>query len=172
MMKKISVFITIILLLGTIDLFAVSEVSREDSTESYNWFNLDKEMNGIPGISTDKAYNELLKNKKSTSVIVAVIDGGVDINHEDLKGKVWINGDEIPGNGIDDDKNGFIDDINGWNFLGNAEGKNIKYENYEATRIYMKYNEKFSSADTINLAGNDLELFSLYKSAKKYTLKN
>ena len=166
-MKKISIFITTILLLGTVDLSAVSEVSREDSTESYNWFNLDKEMNGIPGISTDKAYNELLKNKKSTSVIVAVIDGGVDINHEDLKGKVWINGDEIPGNGIDDDKNGFIDDINGWNFLGNAGGKNIKYENYEATRIYMKYNEKFSSADTINLAGNDLELFSLYKSAKK-----
>ena len=167
MKRRSSIFVTAILLSGMIDLFAVNGVSREDSTEYYNWFNLDKEMNGIPGISTDKAYDELLVNKKSTSIIVAVIDGGVDINHEDLKGKVWINEDEVPGNGIDDDKNGFIDDIHGWNFLGNAEGKNIKYENYEATRLYHKYKDRFSTADTNNLKGDELELFRLYTRAKK-----
>jgi subtilisin family serine protease len=166
-MKKISVFITAFLLLGKIDLCAAYEGSREDSAEFYNWFNLDKEINGIPGISTDKAYDELLVNKKSTSVIVAVIDGGVDINHEDLRGKIWINEDEIPDNGIDDDRNGFIDDINGWDFIGGADGKNIKYENYEATRLYKKYKDRFSTADTINLTGHDLELFDLYKRAKK-----
>ncbi|HJX71608.1 MAG TPA: hypothetical protein VJ346_06640, partial [Bacteroidales bacterium] len=143
-MKKLLVYITAILLLTDVNVFSANAVNREDSTEYYNWFNLDHEMDGIPGISTDKAYNEFLKNKKSTTVIVAVIDGGIDINHEDLNGKVWINEDEIPGNGIDDDQNGFVDDVNGWNFLGGADGRNIKYENYEATRIYKKYKDRFS----------------------------
>ncbi len=158
---------TAIFLLATFSLYSAGNVGREDSTEYFNWFNLDKEANGIPGISTDKAYNELLINKKSTGVIVAVIDGGVDITHDDLQGKVWINEDEIPDNGIDDDHNGFIDDVHGWNFIGGAGGTNIKYENYEATRLYRKYKDRFSTADTINLTGNDLELFNLYRRARK-----
>jgi len=65
-----------------------------------------------------------------------VIDGGVDIDHEDLQGKIWVNEDEIPGNNIDDDNNGYIDDVHGWNFIGNKNGENLHYENYEFTRIY------------------------------------
>jgi subtilisin family serine protease len=87
----------------------------------------------IPGMSVDRVYAELLKGKKGKKVIVGVVDSGVDIDHEDLKSVVWTNKKEIAGNGIDDDKNGYIDDIHGWNFLGDA-GK----ENLEMTRILKK----------------------------------
>ena len=94
-----------------------------------NWYN-----GGGTGMQTEKAY-KILKDKKTTTVIVAVIDSGVDIEHEDLKGKIWINPNEIAGNGIDDDKNGYIDDINGWNFLGNSKGENVDQANLEKTRL-------------------------------------
>lgn len=170
-MKKITVYIFAFLLVPVCDIYASNHVGREDSTAYYNWFNLDLETDGIPGIGTDKAYDELLVNRKSTTVIVAVIDGGVDINHKDLKGKIWTNEDEIPGNGIDDDLNGFIDDIHGWNFLGGADGKNIRYENYEATRLYKKYKDRFSTGDTLKLTGNDLEMFRLYRRAREVHYK-
>ena len=101
-----------------------------------NWYNLDSHNDQILGASVEKAYRDLLINKQpKKTIIVAVIDGGVDINHEDLKDNIWINEDEIPGNNIDDDQNGYIDDINGWNFIGNSNGENIHYENLEFTRI-------------------------------------
>lgn len=102
-----------------------------------NWYNLDINDNQVLGASVNKTYQELLVNKKSKkTIIVAIIDGGIDINHEDLNGKIWINKGEIPNNNIDDDHNGYIDDINGWNFIGNSNGENINYENLECTRIY------------------------------------
>ena len=90
------------------------------------WSHLDLVKDSIPGMSVDKAYNELLKGKKSTKVIVGVIDSGVDIDHADLKGKIWTNTKEIAGNGIDDDKNGYIDDVHGWNFLGESNNENLE----------------------------------------------
>jgi cell wall-associated protease len=101
--------------------------------ELKRWSYLDLEKDTIPGMSVDKAYTELLKNKKSTTVIVGVIDTGVDINHEDLKSVIWTNKKEIPNNGKDDDKNGFKDDVHGWNFLGNSNNENL-----EMTRILKK----------------------------------
>jgi len=97
------------------------------------WSHLDLGKDSIPGMSVDRVYAELLKGKKGKKVIVGVVDSGVDIDHEDLKSVVWTNKKEIAGNGIDDDKNGYIDDIHGWNFLGDA-GK----ENLEMTRILKK----------------------------------
>ena len=97
------------------------------------WSHLDLLKDTVPGMSVDKAYAEILKGKKSTKIIVAVVDSGLDIDHEDLKGKIWVNKNEIPGNKIDDDKNGFVDDINGWNFLGEATNENL-----ELTRIVKK----------------------------------
>ncbi len=90
------------------------------------WSHLDLVKDSIPGMSVDKAYNELLKGKKSTKVIVGVIDSGVDINHDDLKSVIWTNKKEIPGNGIDDDKNGYADDVHGWNFLGESNNENLE----------------------------------------------
>jgi cell wall-associated protease len=115
-----------------------------------NWFNLDAANDKVNGVSTERTYNELLKWKKSTPVIVGVLDSGVDYMHEDLKEVMWTNTGEIPGNGIDDDKNGYIDDIHGWNFIGNKDGTNVSKDNLELTRVYKdlkaKYAEK-SEAD-------------------------
>ena len=97
------------------------------------WSHLDLVIDSIPGMSVDKMYAELIKDKKGVKVIVGVIDSGIDIEHEDLKSVVWTNKKEIPGNGIDDDKNGYIDDINGWNFLGDD-----LHETLEMTRIVKK----------------------------------
>lgn len=96
------------------------------------WSDLDLLKDTIPGMSVDRVY-ELLKDRKSTKVVVGVIDSGVDIEHPDLKAVVWNNPKEIAGNGIDDDKNGYIDDIHGWNFLGD-----IEHENMEFVRILKK----------------------------------
>lgn len=109
-----------------------------------NWYNLDLKKDGIMGISTEKAY-ELLKGRKSTTVIVGVLDGGVDYLHEDLKEVMWINEKEKAGNKKDDDNNGYIDDIHGWNFLGNANGENVQYDNLEMTRLIRKYEPKYIS---------------------------
>jgi len=129
-----------------------------------NWFNLDVVSDGYFGISTDQAYRELLKDRKAKQeIIVAVIDGGVDINHEDLKGKIWTNKKEIPGNGIDDDGNGYVDDVHGWNFIGSKAG-NLVYDNLELVRIYRKLSPKYkSTTSTKNLDSLGKEEFALYR---------
>ena len=100
----------------------------QESKEIVNWYN-----GKGPGMETEKAY-KMLKKRKSSTVVVAVIDSGVDIEHKDLQGKIWVNKDEIPKNGIDDDKNGYIDDVNGWSFLGNSKGENLNEANLEKTK--------------------------------------
>ncbi|WP_304201492.1 S8 family peptidase [Flavobacterium alvei] len=98
------------------------------------WSHLDIVKDTVPGMSVDRAYAELLKDRKSKKVIVGIVDSGVDIEHEDLKAVVWTNKKEIAGNGIDDDKNGYIDDIHGWNFLGDITKENIEYERIVANK--------------------------------------
>jgi subtilisin family serine protease len=128
-----------------------------------NWFNLDLLSDGYFGISTEKAYKELLGSRKPLKkVIVAVIDGGVDINHEDLKDNIWVNTKEIPGNGIDDDHNGYIDDVHGWNFIGSKAG-NLQYDNLELVRIYRRLNPKYKSTiKSTVLDSASKEEFALY----------
>ena len=60
-----------------------------------NWHNLDIKIDSIPGMSVERAYSELLNGKIGKKVVVAVIDAGIDINHEDIKDLIWINDDEI-----------------------------------------------------------------------------
>jgi len=123
----------------------LSEPLFQDSLQKApkNWFNLDYAKDGLMGVSTEKAYDELLKGRSTKTVVVAIIDSGVDIEHEDLKGNIWTNPNEIPGNGIDDDKNGYVDDIHGWNFLGGKDGRNVHHDTYELTRIYKKLKARF-----------------------------
>jgi cell wall-associated protease len=110
-------------------IIAVAKKNPLTDAQKNNWGHLDLIKDSIPGMSVDKAYN-FLKGKISVEVVVGVVDSGTDLNHEDLKDVAWVNTKEIIGNGVDDDKNGYIDDINGWNFLGN-----VYKENYEADRI-------------------------------------
>ena len=131
------------------------------------WSATDLATDTIPGMSVDKAYAELIPNLKGTNVIVAVIDSGIDIEHEDLKNVIWINRGEIPNNGIDDDKNGFIDDVHGWNFLGDIVGENLEF-----TRIVRRYDAKFNGKDITEISESDLETFDLYQKAKAEQNKN
>jgi len=139
-----------------------------------NWYNLDLTADGYFGISTEKAYKELLGDKKpKQNVIVAVIDGGVDINHEDLKDVLWTNKKETPGNGIDDDGNGYVDDVHGWNFIGSKNG-NLAYDNLELVRILREYGPKYvSTIRSTVLDSAQKEEYALYLKAnaefgKKY----
>ncbi|WP_055447320.1 S8 family peptidase [Lacinutrix mariniflava] len=109
-----------------IDTSPLKEAALTES-EAHNWGHLDLAKDTIPGMSVDKAYAEIIKGKKGKKVIVAVIDTGIDFNHEDLDGVIWTNKKEIAGNGIDDDKNGYVDDIHGWNFLGDGYDEQLEY---------------------------------------------
>ena len=119
-------------------LFKAQTTKRPD-----NWFNLDPTTDKVNGVSTERTYKELLKDKKATPIIVGVIDSGVDYTHEDLKEVMWSNPGEIPGNGVDDDKNGYIDDIHGWNFIGGKDGRNVDADNLEMTRLMRKLKPKY-----------------------------
>lgn len=122
------------------------ELFTQDSTASLkDWFLRDPETDKLQGMSVEKAYT-LLKGRPSKAVIVAVIDTGVDFNHEDLKDVMWVNEKEIADNGIDDDKNGYADDIHGWNFIGGKTG-NVKQDTYELTREYVRLKPKYENTD-------------------------
>ena len=124
--------------------FAVASFSQTSAakTKIHGWHLLDEEKDGYRGISLQKAY-DLLKGRKSTTVIVAVIDSGIDTAQEDLKANLWRNPGEINGNGIDDDKNGYIDDVYGWNFCGSKEGENLVRNSYEIARVYHGWKNEF-----------------------------
>lgn len=124
-----------------------------------NWYN-----QGGQGMFTEKAY-KYLKKKESKTVIVGVIDSGVDIEHEDLKGKIWVNSGEIAGNGIDDDNNGYIDDVHGWNFLGNAKGEHVNDARLEKTRILASLMDKYEGIDPNSIEQDDE--FKLYLKVKE-----
>jgi len=147
---------------GILSLSLLAMVPFVSVAQKPNWQNLDLKKDTTFGISTEKAYNELLKGKKSKPVIVAVLDGGVDIKHEDLKNVIWVNKKEIAGNGKDDDKNGYIDDVNGWSFLGSSKGS-INYETLELTRLVRRDNAKFANLDATSVKPADLPAFEAYQ---------
>jgi subtilisin family serine protease len=133
------------------------------------WHMLDQQKDGFYGIGVEKAYQSLLKDKKAKQlVVVAVIDSGIDTTHEDLKPILWKNPKEVPGNGMDDDQNGYVDDIYGWNFLGGKDGRNVTKDSYEAARVYYKFKPKYgkSGLDQATLTTEEKEENALYQKAK------
>ncbi|MCY7352349.1 MAG: S8 family peptidase [Cytophagaceae bacterium] len=168
-MNKVCVFFPALALLGGVVLAGIPSDSVKTKAPA-NWFNLDPTYDDVRGVGTERAYRELLKNVPSKTVIVGIIDSGIDINHEDLKGKIWTNPKEIPGNGIDDDKNGYIDDVNGWDFIGGKDGKDIDQEQLELTRLYVKYKKRFEGVDSTKLAGltsGDKEDYARFEAIKE-----
>jgi len=132
-----------------------------------NWFNLDASQDNVTGVSTERTYKELLKGRSSETVIVAVIDSGVDAEHEDLKDVMWVNPGEIAGNGIDDDKNGYIDDIHGWNFIGGKDGRNIGPDALEITRLTAIGKKKFEGKSRESLSKKEKKKYDEYIKMKK-----
>lgn len=99
-----------------------------------DWHLLDRDADGVAGISLDRAYG-LLGDRQPREIVVAIIDSGVDVTHPDLEPVLWTNADEVAGNGVDDDGNGYVDDVRGWSFLGGADGQNVEHDTYELARL-------------------------------------
>ncbi|WP_158797411.1 S8 family serine peptidase [Pedobacter sp. L105] len=141
--------------------------AQKSTNDLKNWQNMDLATDRVYGISMEKAYSKLLNGKKSVPVIVAVIDGGIDINHEDLKSVIFFNPKELPGNSKDDDANGYVDDINGWNFIGSSKGS-FQYDNIDLVRLLRaELNKSPSSAKGKELQSKlDDYIFPLQKEMK------
>jgi peptidase S8 and S53, subtilisin, kexin, sedolisin len=142
-----------------------TQVENPSKDELKTWPHRDLLTTGYPGISLAEAY-KALKGRKAQTVIVGVVDSGVDINHEDLKSIIWTNPKEIPNNGIDDDKNGYVDDVHGWNFLGEINQDNLEYvrilkkgdtSDPDYKRAEEKYDKEFKDAN------EKIELYSQIK---------
>jgi subtilisin family serine protease len=132
-----------------------------------NWFTKDPTTDKVNGTGSDAALKRLKeKGKKGKTIIVAVLDSGVDYKHEDLKDIMWTNPGEIPGNGIDDDGNGYIDDVHGWNFLGGKDGKNVDHDSYELTREYVRLKKRFENTDPKNLHGDAAKEYKTFEAVK------
>jgi len=158
-----AILLSAILVLSSLNVSA--QMGMPDEGAPGNWFTLDYNTDKYRGVSVEKTYNEILKGKKASKVVVAIIDSGVDIEHEDLKDVIWKNEDEIAGNGKDDDNNGYVDDMHGWNFIGGKNGTHVEADTYEITRLYKKYKAQFEgkSPDAIT----DQAGYKLYLQYKK-----
>lgn len=128
------------LLMYTCSLFAWGQ-----DTQFWHWKDLAKD--GVHGVSLTEAHQKLIALKLTpTPIVIAVLDGGIDTSHPQIKPFLWKNAKEIPGNQLDDDKNGYVDDYYGWNFLGNAHGVNINKAAAEKSRVYHRYKKEFNQA--------------------------
>lgn len=139
-----------------------------------NWPYLDPTTDSVAGISLYKAY-ELLKNRPSVPVIVGVLDSGVDLTHEDLRDVIWTNPKEIPDNQTDDDKNGYADDRNGWNFMGAKDGTTYEYDQPEITQTYLLLKNKYDNTDPTKvlsfLSPMEKRQYNTFQTAKKQYLQ-
>ena len=154
-MKLLTTFLTCLI---TLSLFA-QDVPKD-------WYHHDATNDGYNGTSAKKAFHELVKTNAGKPIVVAIIDSGIDIEHEDLKQNIWKNIDEIPTNGIDDDNNGYVDDVYGWNFIGGPNGKNVGAETYEATRIYGSLKYKYENADPKKLTKEQKKEYERFQQVK------
>lgn len=157
----------VITLLVTLFTFQIHAQPLQETTEApKDWFLKDPETDSVQGVSAERTYSTLLAGKPSRTVVVAVIDSGVDIDHEDLKEVLWVNEDEIPGNGIDDDKNGYIDDIHGWNFIGGKDG-NVNEDTYEVTREYARLKPKYENVEEKSISKKNRAEYEYWKKVKQ-----
>ncbi|MFZ6053323.1 S8 family peptidase [Halocola ammonii] len=131
-----------------------------------DWFHRDIDNDKIPGVSTMRAYELVRDRQPKKKIVVAVIDSGVDIAHEDLREVIWTNEDEITGNGIDDDGNGYVDDIHGWSFIGGPTG-DVHYDNLEFTRVYKGLMDKYEGKAREEISKENKEEYEKFLSMKK-----
>ncbi|MBT9395312.1 S8 family serine peptidase [Hymenobacter sp. NST-14] len=131
------------------------------------WYLLDPATDGVMGVSVNRAYQELLAGRPTTPVVVAVIDAGIDTAHADLRRVLWRNPREVAGNGLDDDHDGYVDDVRGWNYLGGADGRNIHLETLEETRLVARLQPKYKGKSRTAVPAAQRPEFDLYQRVKK-----
>lgn len=136
------------------------------------WLHLDETDDNVRGISIERAYRALAGRTPQRAVVVAVIDSGVDITHEDLQGRIWTNVDEVAGNEIDDDGNGYVDDVHGWSFLGGPDGENVFHDTYEMTREVVRLRPVYQNADPDTLTTSEREEYAYYQSLEQELAAN
>lgn len=151
---------------STTAIVAVAKKAPLTETQKQEWGHYDLIKDSVPGMSVAKAY-DFLKGKKGVQVVVAVADSGIDVEHEDLKGVAWVNPKEIANNGKDDDKNGYVDDIHGWNFLGAKDGTLIVADQLELTRLTKKGMDKFGDKTADEIPEADKAAYEAYLKYKE-----
>lgn len=146
----------------------ISEETVEESPSLEGWHTWSSTDTEYKGIDLDLAYEQYLNSREpKKKVLVAIIDSGVDRFHEDLSDIIWVNKDETPLNGIDDDNNGYVDDIYGWNFIGGKDSSHVENDSYELTRIYFEMNERFEGLNPDSISESDKEDYEYYLALRK-----
>ena len=134
------------------------------------WYHKDFSTTNVYGVNTNNAYKFLeSKGLKPRTVVVGVLDSGVEVDHPGLINNMWKNPNEIPNNGIDDDKNGYVDDIYGWNFIG-GKTADVDADNLEVTRMVKKYQPIFEGTDSAKNKANQAKMpeeYAMYQKSKK-----
>ena len=159
-MNKISTLKSVLFLTS----FGLASVAFSQDL-NLHWQHADYKANGLVGVSSNKAITELTAGKTPSPIVVAIIDSGTESFHPDLNDNIWVNTDEIAGNGIDDDKNGYIDDVHGWSFLGGKNG-DVEFDNLEFTRVYADLKKRFEGKNEADVASSDKEAYKKYVSMK------
>lgn len=167
-MKRI--FIASALLAGLNLAFAQQSADKNQDNDLMTWYHKDIKTANVYGVNTQGAYSFLeSKGLKPTPIVVGVLDSGVEVDHPGLIKNMWINTKEIPNNGIDDDKNGYVDDIHGWNFMGSSKG-DVDVDNMEVTRVVRQYKPIFESENSAKNKANQAKMpeeFEMYIKSKK-----
>ena len=150
--------------------FAFSQEDKKEDKDLMTWYHKDFNATKIYGINTQNAYKFLeSKGLKPKTVVVGVIDSGVEVDHPGLIKNMWKNPNEVPNNGKDDDNNGYVDDIHGWNFIGGKNG-NVGVDNLEVTRVVKKYQKLFEGSSSAENKANQTKMpneFAIYLKAKE-----
>jgi cell wall-associated protease len=154
--------------------YSIKSSSKKEfnSLDSQTWHQKDYQQDALPGISLNKWYNQNTKEVKNKNIIVATIDTQIDLKHEDLQGQIWANPNEIANNGIDDDRNGYIDDINGWSFTGTKNGGYVVWGNFEYVRVVREWEPVFKDKKENEIDTQNLLNYKEYQRALKSLEKN
>lgn len=164
-MKKVILTASILANLG----FVFAQEKHQDN-DLKTWYHKDFASTNVYGVNTQNAYKFLeSKGLKPRTIVVGVLDSGVEVDHPALAKNMWKNPNEIPNNGIDDDKNGYVDDIYGWNFIGGKNG-DVNEDNLEVSRVVKRYQSIFEGTDSEKNRANQASMpeeFKMYQKSKK-----
>lgn len=144
---------------------AIAQEAPARADMSQQWQHADAAQDGMIGTSAARAYSELLAGRTPQPVVVAIIDSGTEVSHPDLDGNIWVNTDEIAGNGVDDDRNGYVDDIHGWSFIS-GPGGDVVHDNLEFTRLYAALYKLFNGKTEEQVSKSERADFRRYISMK------